>query len=355
METKLDSLKIIKNVDKSNILKLLTDFPKQCQDAKQIGEKFRVESGYRNIKKIVITGMGGSAISGDLLRVYLKNRITVPFIVNRDSNLPAFIDNETLIFVNSYSGNTEETINAYQDAVKNKAKVIVITSGGKLKTFSEQNNNSCLLIPQGLLPRTSLGYLFFPMMMILNKIGILKNNNEAISETLNLLENLSEEMNPERQTSHNYAKQLALRLYKRVPVIYGANEQNGIVALRWRNQFNENSKTFAVSNVFPELIHNEIVGWETLVDLTKNFYIIILKDEDTLLKIKRSIDITEEVIKDKVGAIEQIQSRGNSLLARLFSLIVLGDFVSVYLAILYDIDPTPIKAIDYLKNELTKD
>lgn len=355
MEQKLDSLKILETIDPSGMLKLQVDFYKQCQEAKEIAGKFEVSSDYKNVKEVVVTGMGGSAVGGDLLMVYLRSKLKLPFKVNRDYDLPAFVDEETLLFTASYSGNTEETLSAYNEALKAKAKIIGITTGGKLKKLCDENKTPCLIIPSGLPPRASLGYMFFPMLVTLSKTGIIDNQDEAITETISLLKDLSIEMGPERETSNNHAKQLALWLYKKMPVIYGSSEQTGLVALRWRNQFNENSKTFAISNVLPELNHNELVGWETLVDLTRSFHVMILEDKDDHVRVKKRIKITKEIIKEKVGAIEEINSRGNSLLTRLFSLISLGDFVSTYLAILYDVDPTPVKVIDYLKTELAKE
>ena len=352
---KLDNTKVIEFIDKSKMLDLAGNFFKQCIKAREISENFKPGVSYGQVKNIVVCGMGGSAVGGDILRVYLKDKIKTPLMVVRDYSLPAFVNKDTLLFCNSYSGNTEETLAAYKQAVKAKAKIVTITGGGKLKKLCDRHDTPCIIIPSGQPPRASLGYLFFPMLITLVKIGMVKSQKKNIDQTIKLLKTLSTELGPQRPTADNHAKQLALRLYNKVPVIYGASEQTGIVALRWRNQFNENSKTFAVSNVFPELNHNEIVGWETLLNVTKNFHIMIMEDKDDHPRVKKRIQITGEIIKDKVGAVEHINSRGTSSLARLFSLISLGDFVSTYLAVLYDVDPTPVKIIEYLKNELAKE
>jgi glucose/mannose-6-phosphate isomerase len=352
---KLDNLKVMEFIDRSKMLDLQVSFFKQCREALDISKNFKISPSYGKVKNIVISGMGGSAVGGDILRVYLKNQLKVPITVVRDYTLPSFVNRDTLVFSDSYSGNTEETLSAYKQAQKAKAKIIAITGGGKLKKLCEKNITPHIIIPLGQPPRASLGYLFFPMLVTLTKIGLLKAQDKDINETIELLKNLSEELGPGRAIADNYAKQLAVRLYNTVPVIYGSSEQTGIVALRWRNQFNENSKTFAVSNVFPELNHNEVVGWETLINMTKNFHIMILEDKGDHPRVKKRIQITRDIIKDKAAAIESINSRGTSLLARLFSLISLGDFVSTYLAFLYDVDPTSIKAIDYLKNQLEKE
>ena len=174
MEQKLNSLKVLETIDPSGMLKLQVDFHKQCQEAKEIAGEFEISSEYGKIKKIVVTGMGGSAVGGDLLMVYLRKELKLPFKVNRDYDLPGFIDEETLIFTASYSGNTEETLSAYKEAIKAKAKIIGITTGGKLKKLCDENNTPCLIIPSGLPPRASLGYMFFPMLVILSKAG--RNN-----------------------------------------------------------------------------------------------------------------------------------------------------------------------------------
>ncbi|MFH1784414.1 MAG: bifunctional phosphoglucose/phosphomannose isomerase [bacterium] len=355
METKLDNPTLLKAVDPSGMLGLVMDFSKQCREAVDITGKFEISTDYSKVNKIMITGMGGSAIGGDLLRVYARDQVNIPIFVNRDYDMPGFVDEKTLLFCASCSGNTEETLSVYQKALDAKAKIIGITSGGKLKKLCDKSSIPCVIIPGGFPPRSSLGYMFFPMVVLLDKLGILAPQKEAIEETVSLLKQLSQEMSADIETDKNHAKQLALWLYKKMPVIYSSSEKTGIVGLRWRNQFNENSKVFATSNVFPELNHNEIVGLEALGDFTRNFNVMILEDKDDNARITKRIDVSTGLMKDKVGAIERIRSRGNSLLGRLFSLISLGDFVSTYLAVLYDIDPTPVTVIDYLKKELAKE
>ncbi|MBA7491520.1 hypothetical protein ES702_02067 [subsurface metagenome] len=349
---RLDNSDFLKRTDKSQMGKILINFPQQCEGAVKIGRDFPISGEYKDINKVLAIGMGGSAIGGDLLRSYLFKDLGIPLIVNRNYKIPHFVGQDTLIFASSYSGNTEETLSAYQEAHKRGAKIIGLTSGGKLKEYCQRDGNPVIIIPSGFPPRTALGYLFFPLIMILERLKLIRNKMEEIEETIKILTKLSRELGPREKG--NRAKRLAQELYNKVPVVYSSSEYFEPVALRWKDQFNENSKVFAIWNLFPELNHNEIVGWEILEEITKNFIIILIRDRDDFERIKVRMDITKSIIKKKVSGINEVWSEGSSLLARIFSLIYLGDFISFYLAILNGVDPTPVKMIDLLKKELAK-
>jgi glucose/mannose-6-phosphate isomerase len=349
---KLDNSDFLKRVDKNRMGEILVDFPRQCEKAAKIGRDFRISGDYKDINKILVMGMGGSAMGGDLLKSYLFGELNIPLMVNRNYKIPHFVTRDTLVFANSYSGNTEETLSAYREARKRGAKIIGLTSGGKLKEYCQEDGNPVIIIPSGFPPRTALGYLFFPLVITLERLKLIRSKRKEIEETIKISRELSQELGPRKEG--NRAKQLAQELYHKVPVVYSSSEYFEPVALRWKDQFNENSKVFAVWNLFPELNHNEIVGWEILEEITKNFRIILIRDKGDFKRIKVRMDITKSIIEKKVGGISEVWSKGNSLLARIFSLIYLGDFVSFYLAILNGADPTPVKMIDLLKKELAK-
>ncbi|NOX97621.1 MAG: bifunctional phosphoglucose/phosphomannose isomerase [Nitrospirae bacterium] len=344
---------VIAGFDKSDMLSIIRNFPQQWKEAEEIGRKFLPPSDYRKINKVVVTGLGGSAMGGDILLSYLSEEMRIPVFVNRNYTLPRFVDKDTLLFVVSYSGNTEETISAYQKGVDLSAKVIAVTSGGKLKELSEEKSLPVIIVPPGLPPRTALGYLFLPSLIVLEQLGLVEAKGEDLEETGLLLGELSRRWEASSSTG-NLPQDLARKLFGKLPLIY-SSETLKAVCLRWKTQINENSKNLAYPVVFPELNHNEIVGWEGMEELRKSLEIIILRDKGDQERVKKRIEITKSVLGERPGGLEEVWSEGKSLLARIFSLIYLGDWVSFYLAILYGVDPTPVKPIELLKRRLAEE
>ncbi len=339
--------------DNFNMRKLLINFPNQIEQAVEIGNKINFNLKKSNVKNIVITGLGGSAIGGDLLRSYLSDELTIPLLVNRNYNVPEFVDKNSLVIVSSYSGNTEETISAHIDAQKRKAQIVCITSGGETEKIAKKYKNYIIKIPKGYPPRAALGFSFFPILILMYKLDFVKNKKNEIKETISLLkkkvksyQNLNADKNP--------ALQLAQKFFNRLPIIYSSSEHLDSVNLRWRGQLSENSKVLAFGNILPEMNHNELVGWKVLKSLMANMLVVFLKDKNDHRRVKIRMKITEGIVKEYAADILNVESEGNSLLARMFSLIYLGDWASYYLAIINGIDPTPVKVIDYLKNELAK-
>jgi glucose/mannose-6-phosphate isomerase len=335
------------------MLGLLLGLPAQCQMALEISQDVRLDKKFSHINKIVISGMGGSAVSGDILRSLLSGRIKIPILVNRDYTVPEFVDNGTLFFTNSYSGNTEETLSAFENARAKGASIIGITSGGKLGALCRRYNYPLYKLPGGQPPRTAIGYLFFPLLHALIRIGLVKNIGGEIEETISYLKKKVKEYGPSI-TQNNLAHTLTRKLFGFIPIIYGSGETTGVVAFRWKTQFNENSKILAFNQVFPELDHNEIMAWEGPQDITRNFVVLVLKDKDDSSRMKKRINITLDVMGKKPHAIYEVSSEGRSLLTRIFSLVLLGDFLSFYLAIARGVDPTLIKGISTLKERLAK-
>ncbi|MFQ5797339.1 MAG: bifunctional phosphoglucose/phosphomannose isomerase [Bacteroidota bacterium] len=343
----------IQIVDRSNFFRLLVEFPQQVEDAVRIARAAEVKLNVRGIQHIIITGLGGSAIGGDLLRSYLADQLRIPIFVNRHYSLPEFVSQNSLAFVSSYSGNTEETIAAHREAKKRKARIVCISSEGELASMAKRYGHSFITIPPGFPPRAALGYSFFPMLITLNKLRLAKANQSAWKETVSLLKALSERYKDVVST-RNLAIDLAYRLKGKLPILYSSTERFDSVNLRWRAQLAENAKVLAFGNVLPEMNHNEVAGWHVLKDLMKNMAVIILRDRDDHLRVQKRMDITKDIIGECAASITEVQSEGRSVLARMFSLVYLGDWVSFYLAILNGVDPTSVKVIDYLKLQLAK-
>ena len=318
-------------IDKENMLEVIKNFPDQCSEALSLPKGISVPG---EIKNIVVAGMGGSAVGGDLLKIYLHDS-EIPVYVNRDYKVPSFVNEESLVFAVSYSGNTEETLSAYRNAYEKRAKIIGITSGGKLADECDK----VIKIPSGLQPRAALGYLFFPMLGILHNTKIVRVKNQEINEMLNILKDI-DKFNEEGEA-------LSKKLKEKIPVVY-ASEKLGAIAFRWKTQINENAKMPAFYNVFSEMNHNEIAGYQ---GMDRKFTAIMIRDKNDNERIKKRMDICKEIMEERVD-VEEVHTQGDSLLARMFSTIYLGDFVSYYMAIWNRVDPSPVHIIENLKRKL---
>jgi glucose/mannose-6-phosphate isomerase len=351
----LDDFAAIKKCDRSNMMGLISSLPRQCRAAKKIGLSFDLPLSYkRRYENVICTGMGGSAIGADIVRSYLFDSSVTPLTVNRGYMLPAFVGAKSLVIASSYSGDTEETVSAYRDARGKGARIIAITSGGRLGRMAASDGFPVLIIPGGLPPRSALGYSSVTLLTALAKAGIVKDQSRQIDEAIEVMGNLlNEKLGFGVHQKNNMAKQIAARLYNKFPVIYGAQDRIDAVVTRWRGQLAENAKTLSSSQFFPEMNHNEIVGWDNPAGLLKNFAILILRDGHDHQRVQRRIDITESLIKNRCAGVTEVRSSGKGLLARIFSLVYTGDFVSFYLAILNKRDPTPVERIRYLKERLS--
>jgi len=361
--TILDGIDEIKRIDKSGMLAHCLKTAEYCQDVisraenVQIPAKVRISKKimveYKKPRNIVIAGMGGSAIGGEILRDWLRDEISIPIEVCNDYVLPAYANEHTLVFAVSYSGETEETLNVFADAIRRKCMIIAITSGGHLLSFTRKLQLPNVMIPTGLPPRAALPYVFFPLPILMEKMGTIASKRSEIEESVHVIKRVSEENSPQIPTENNFSKRLALQLKDSVPVVYGFR-QYGAIAHRLKTQFNENSKVPSRYEVFPELNHNEVVGWEATEDLTKIFSVLLIRDRNEPDEIKNRIEATKSTALQKAGRILEIYAKGEEKLAKMFSILHLGDFTSVYLAILRSIDPVPVKTIDEIKMAMKK-
>jgi len=360
----LDRIEEIKRIDKSDMLGHCIKSPQYSDDAiarakpielpARVNISPRVSIEYKKPRHIVISGMGGSAIGGEILKDWRRDELPIPIEISRDYTLPAYANEDTLVFVISYSGETEETLSSFVDALHKKCMVVSITSGGHLLSFSKRLNLPFVQIPAGLPPRAAIPYLFFPLPILLEKMGVLSNVKEEIDEAIWVMKSLGEANSPKIPVKNSLAKKLALELMGTVPVVYGFKQYNAI-AHRLKTQFNENSKVVSWYDFFSELNHNEVVGWEAPEALTKHFSVIIIRDHNEPTEIKRRIDATKSLALKGANKVLEIYASGDGKLARMFSVLQIGDFLSVYLAILQNKDPTPVKTISDIKKEMKKE
>ena len=301
---------------------------------------------------LALGGLGGSAIGGDLARDAVVDSLATPFLVVRDYQWPAAVGPGALCILSSYSGNTEEVLSLYDAAGRSGAARVALASGGELARRARADGVPCAMLPPGLPPRTALGYSLVSLLDLLNSLGCPGEGQSALEEAQEVLAAGNRRFAPEVSEAENPAKQLALALRGRIVVVYTAERHLSGVGLRWKGQINENAKTPAFHGRLPELNHNETVGWEALRPLHAHFGLVCLRDREEHARVARRMDLTRALVAEEGVAVHEAHSTGRSRLARLLSLVQLGDWVSLYLAVLAGVDPTPVTKIDRLKQAL---
>ncbi|MBU0573466.1 MAG: bifunctional phosphoglucose/phosphomannose isomerase [Candidatus Margulisbacteria bacterium] len=350
---RLDEIEKFGSIDRSGMLESVCSIPKMLAEASELRPSGEVLLPDRT-GQVVVSGIGGSAMGGDICRVLLEQSLDIPFMVNRSYSLPASVAEDSLVFIVSYSGETEETLNCFKEAVQRKAKVVCIASSGALLSLAAEKNIPFIKVRPGLQPRAAIAYLTLPILFVLEQLKLTNGFMSQVDETVSVLQSMDAKIGPPVKIFSNPAKQLAEKLYKKFPIILAGHELASAAGLRFKNQLNENSKTVAHLSLFTELDHNEIVGFSSLAKGKHPFALILLRDEKENERVKKRIDVTKSLISRHFDGALEVWSQGVAPLARLFSLIYITDMVSVYLAILKDIDPTPIDVIQKLKRELKR-
>lgn len=335
------------------MLKHLHEFPEHCQRAWEKALKLELPNQYGKISNVVIAGMGGSAIGGDVVCHLFLNESKVPVWVHRDYGLPAYAGDDTLVIASSYSGNTEETISAFREALKTKAKKLVITSGGKLKQLAESQGIPIFMVDYQAPPRVAFPYNFIPLLAVFHKLGFVPDKSAEVEESLQILRKLSNDLIETTPAISNPAKQLATKLYGRLAVIYAADFLSP-VARRWKTQLNENGKAWAFFETFPELNHNAIEGYDFPVEVKERISVLLLRSPSLHPQNLLRYEATTKLLTKAGISHELIDAQGRSVLAQVMSLILLGDFSSFYLAVLNQVDPAPTHSINFVKQYLAQ-
>lgn len=343
--------KHIKSVDSQNMWEFLTTFPDQWKEAMTSTDDLVLTIDQSRINKICFAGMGGSGIGADIIQAYCYQTSPYPIQVVRHYELPNWVDEETLFIGCSFSGNTEETLSALTDARNKGAQTIAVISGGELMVKAAKEEFDYIKIPGGMPPRAALGYSFVPLYRIFQQLGLVEETDVELKETARFL---AEQNDLLSDPEDNEALSLAEELNDTLPIFYSDATMMEPVNLRWRNQFAENAKTLAYGNTLPEMNHNEIVGWERIVHLTGRLSVILLIDKEDNPRVQRRMEIVEELVEDQTASLHELKTRGQTRLSRMFSLIQLADWTSFYLAMVNNIDPTPIAKIDLLKSKLSE-
>jgi glucose/mannose-6-phosphate isomerase len=348
------TLSDIRRIDTRGMYDLVAAFADHFKQGRAIAEAVSLAPAGPEKRQFVVIGMGGSAISGDLLRCYAYDQSRLPIQVVRHYALPASVDRDSIVIASSFSGNTEESLAGFEEALRRKATVICIASGGRLLDEARRLGLSHAQIPGGMPPRAALGYSLAVLLVFARKLGLIRLPDADWEETDTLVRGLTARYaDPTREHS---AKSLAEGIIGLFPLVYSANGLLEAVNLRWRGQLQENSKLLAGGNLYPELNHNEIMGWEHTgaAAFHGQIGIFVLRDREDHARIRHRMDVTRRLVEARAGRWTEVSSIGESRLARMASLIHLGDWVSLYAAYLRGVDPTPIGLIDQLKDALAQ-
>ena len=323
--------------------KLIAEFPKQLLEAIEIGKKAKLTAAVNTIQNIVVAGMGGSGIGADFAIEFTAKERSVPMLTSKSYGLPAFVNKNTLLICSSYSGNTEETLHSFEEGLQKGAKIVCVTSGGKLLELAKEHGLDYIELPNtGNSPRACLGYSLIQQLFILNFFGFCSSDRiKEVEKVVPLLEQ-------DQEILQLKANKTARFLVGRFPIIY-ATDRMGAVAVRLRQQFNENAKILCSHHIIPEMNHNELVGWRKQPN---EFAVIIFRTKDDHPRNQARIDINKEIIGNFTNTIIEFFAKGDSLIEQAFYAVHFGDWLSWEVSVLREVDAVEVKVIDYLKSEL---
>lgn len=346
----LDDPSALQKLDPSGMLASIYRLPEQCREAWDAAQQ--IEAPDNGIDKVIVLGMGGSAISGDIWRILLQRECAVPVFNVRQYDLPPFVDEHTLVIASSYSGNTEETLSAFEQSLATPARKVVITSGGRLLTEARANGVPTFTFEFKGEPRAAVGWSLMPLLALSEKLGWMQGVETDLTEAIRVMSTLRDELAEASPCTSNPAKQLASRLYDKLPIIYAGWPLTEI-AHRWKSQLNESAKVWSFHEELPELHHNAIVGITLPEKIASSTAVVLLRSRDLVhRRVQMRHDFTQRKLREASVDATEVESRGASALAQTMSLILFGDYVSAYLAFLYDIDPTPTDVIEELREWL---
>ena len=324
---------------------LIQRFPEQLKEAMQIGEEAQIHPHSKDINKVYVAGLGGSGIGADFVAEFIKDECPLPYNVGKGYSIPEYVDENTLAICSSYSGNTEETMYSYKEMLETGAKIVIISSGGKLIEEAKANGFDYIQVPGDWpSPRACLGYSIVQQLYVLEKLGFISDAFKAsLKASIDLI-------NFDLDAIQDAAQKVADKIHTKIPVIYTTDRMES-VAVRLRQQINENSKMLCWHHVIPEMNHNELVGW---TESHPELAVLYLRNQDDFNRNQHRININQEIIGRYTDTIIDIYSKGNSLIEKAFYLVHLGDWISWYLSVHKGADAIEVNVINYLKSELSK-
>ena len=343
-ETKLDLL------DSRRMLEAALTTPEQVTAAVEAARGLDGLPDREEVEQVVVLGMGGSGIAGDVLMAAAGPYLPLPVLVFRSYHVPAFVDEGTLVFAISFSGDTEETIEAVTAAALQGARVVAVTRGGELAHLAESWGAPVIPVPVDIpQPRAGLGALAIPPLVVLEDIGLFPGATYWIDAAVDQLRARRDELTrPE-----NLAQQLARRIGRTMPIIHGGGGLGAVAAQRWKTDVNENAKCPAFWNMQPELCHNEVSGWGQHGDITRQMFTLVnLRHDFEHPQVMHRFKLTADLLDEVVSSVEEVRAEGEGELAQLLDLILVGTVTSLHMAFQEGIDPGPIPAQEQIKSAL---
>jgi glucose/mannose-6-phosphate isomerase len=349
--TVIESVERIRAADPGNMLDRIKDLPKQVRDAWTIARAAQLPPAHGDVRNITVAGMGGSAIGGDLAAALLAGELKVPMSVHRDYGLPAYVGRDSLVIASSYSGNTEESLSSFEEAQRRGARVLVLTTGGKIAELARAAKYPVITFSYPAQPRAALGYSLGLVLGALTRLGFVRDLSSDIDAALADVAKLEERVHEGART--NDAKKLAIELYGRIIFAYGGGVL-GVMARRVKGQWNENAKNWGAFDVLPELNHNGVVGFPHPDIARGALTVLLLRSDRDNPRHKLRFDVTRELLDRASIPHKTLQFSGANMLSEVLQLTLFTDYVSFYVALLNGVDPSPVKSIDYLKERLAK-
>ena len=344
-------------IDSTGFVDAVESLPEQVAAAQQTAADLDLSAvANAEHRSVLVLGMGGSGIAGDMLRAVAGAVSPLPIAVSKGYSVPRYVDGSTLVIASSYSGDTEETLSAATQAVENGARIVAITTGGALGALAQASGGVVVPCPTGLFPRAAVGALSVPIFSVMEQLGYADDMTPAIDAAQQQLAQRRDALARSADATKNEARRLARRIGRTFPLVYGGDEIGAVAAMRWKADVNENAKAPAFWNTLPELDHNEIMGWGQHGDVTRQVVSLIeLRHDFEHLRTSRRIALTTDIIRETVGQVLSVRADGEGPLAQLMDLMYIGDWVSVYMAADAGVDPGPIDAIARLKYQLSKE
>jgi len=337
-------------LDSLGMFEAAAGLPEQIVRAAELAAGVDRLPHHDDVENVVVLGMGGSGVAGDLLTVVAGPFMPVPVVVHKGYGLPNFVDEHTLVFAVSFSGDTEETVESTTDAAEAGARVVAITRGGELGRLAAQWGAPVVGVDEAIpMPRAGLGAIAVPPLVLLERIGLFPGASAWIDAAVEQLRRRRDQL----AGDDNVAAALARRIGRQTPIVYGGGGIGGVAATRWKTQFNENAKTLAFANQLPELCHNEICGWGQNGDVTRQvFRVVNLRHEFEHPQIARRFDLLDDLLREVVGGVDEVVAEGEGALAQLLDLVMVGDHVTLHRAAQEGIDPGPVPVLDDMKRQL---
>jgi len=340
-------------VDKRNMLRLINELPEQCETALGIARSFSIEPPAKRPNVVFITGIGDSGAAADMAAAALADEAEIAIESDHGGKLPRYVGEDSLVIVVDYTGKSGSELRNLKEAKSRGADVICVTSGGRLLEAATSEGIRTIKIPPGQPHRSAIGYLFVPLVVTVEKLGFATGSSEKLSHAIKLMKNVREQLRFENPTARNTAKQTAQALFGKLAVIYGAPGYRSVVAARWKSQINANSKGLAFTGAFPDVAGSDISGWELVKNRSGEFGIVLLKDATDKSEVADLMAASEDVLSN-FGVIE-VDMRGGTTMEKLLYGIYLGDFVSYYLALLYEVNPSVTENVTLVESKLAEE